>query len=92
VACSYRGSGNTELQCHNEDFVTGALFPDAASWFCNPELPLDASCNFNIDCQSKLCDPGANFNVYLCTSSETFIYPVECNAFITDAGTEAGSD
>ncbi len=87
--CSYRGSGNTGVVCHNEDLTTGVFFTDAAAWQCAPQQALEAGCNVNVDCTSALCDPGPDpFNnpLYVCTNAETFIYPFACQTFIKDGG------
>jgi hypothetical protein len=84
--CSYRGSGNTGLTCHNGDYVTGVTFADAGDWLCQPQQALNAGCNANVDCTTALCDPGANFDVYVCKNAEAFIYPFACQSFIKADG------
>jgi hypothetical protein len=81
-ACSYRGSGTPGLACHFGSYV------DAGAWFCTNQLGTDASCGANVDCQSMLCDPGANFSVNQCENAETFIYPFACGTFLTDGGSD----
>jgi hypothetical protein len=87
-ACSYRGSGNTNFFCHNEDLNTGNPL-DAGTWTCMPGQPLDGGCNMDLECASKLCDPGPNFDKYQCVNSLPFAYMGACGTFaITDAGTD----
>jgi hypothetical protein len=88
LLCSYRGSGNTGMTCHNEDYITGVFF-DAGAWQCQAQQAVGAGCNVNVDCTSALCDPGAdpiNSPVYLCTNAEPFIYPFACQTFLKDGG------
>jgi hypothetical protein len=95
TACSYRASGNTGLTCKNGDFNTYGDIP-LSQWVCTPEQAVDGGCFVNVDCSSKLCDPGANATIYKCAQSETFIYPFSCSSFSivapVDAGTDAGHD
>jgi|HubBroStandDraft_6_1064221.scaffolds.fasta_scaffold128427_2 hypothetical protein len=93
--CSYRGSGTNGLTCLAENFVSGDL-QAAGTWQCVQQLGQDAApcvaggpascCNFNTDCQSLLCDPGPTGNLYVCATSETFIYPEVCQVFQLDGG------
>jgi hypothetical protein len=84
-ACSYRGSGNNGLRCANMDLNSHETFPDAASWACEPEVAPDASCNVSVDCTTKLCDPGANFDFYYCVNSHPYVYPLVCTNFYAAA-------
>jgi hypothetical protein len=78
--CSYRGSGNTGLTCVAQDPNTGELLP---SWVCGTQYALGAGCNWNVDCASELCDPGA----YACSSGYPLIYPASCGTYaVVDAG------
>jgi hypothetical protein len=83
--CSYRGSGNTGLTCHNSDYATGNFF-DAGSWTCQPQQAATQGCNQNVDCTTALCDPGAQENLFTCANAEAFIYPFACVNFIKDGG------
>jgi hypothetical protein len=85
TACSYRGSGNTGLYCHNADQITGNPL-DAGTWTCMAAGGAGAPCNVNVECTTNLCDPGPNSTLFQCANQETFVYPGSCSAFIVDAG------
>jgi hypothetical protein len=84
-ACSYRGSGNDGLRCADLDLNTAAEL-DAASWVCSPQFEAGSNCINNVDCVTRLCDPGPNRNLYECTDNETYVYPFVCEAYLVDGG------
>lgn len=86
--CSYRASGNTAFWCDYFDLTTGAAFADAAAWTCTSDLQLNSLCANGQECESFVCDPGANRNVNRCASSSSFDYPFACAAYIVDAGAD----
>jgi hypothetical protein len=77
-ACSYRGSGDTNLACAYLDSTTfGYLYPAV----CVAAGPLDAGCVSDQECTSKTC------SVPSCVQAERFITPATCTAdTIPDAG------
>jgi hypothetical protein len=87
-ACSHRGAGLNGLRCSNADLNTGDPFPDAASWLCEPEVAAGSGCNLAVDCTTKLCDPGANNNLFQCVNSKPYVYPANCTPYYSavDAG------
>ena len=82
-ACSYRGGTGSNLTCQWGNFMTGNEFADAAAWTCIPEQALDASCNVDNDCTSRLCDPSAG---YTCTSAKPIITMPGCVYYAKDGG------
>jgi hypothetical protein len=90
-ACSYRRTGNSGLRCNNAQLDGNPLDGGSNTWTCMQAAPVGSGCNFNQDCLSRLCDPGANpvtNPVFQCVSSETFVYPSACAGFIKDGGTD----
>jgi hypothetical protein len=96
-ACSYRRTGNTGLRCNNEDPNTGNdIDGGPAAWTCEPAGAVGAGCNFNQDCTTQLCDPGAPGYPYIepdgsivaggvtytCSNSIPFTYYNSCLAFV----------
>jgi hypothetical protein len=85
-ACSYRGSGDTNVFCNS-------LSADAGDWSCTPAAQNDAGCFEDIACLSKVCDPGPNLTTNTCANATAFVYPIACPYFANrDGGTDAASD
>jgi hypothetical protein len=78
TACSYRGSGDTNLACAYLDPKTFQYLYPAV---CVPAGPLDAGCISDQACTSKAC------SVPACVTAERFIFPATCTGdTIPDAG------
>lgn len=85
-ACGFRRTGSAGLRCNNADLEAGVANPPSA-WVCTPQqAEAGATCFFNQDCTSGLCDLGPSNNINKCANAETFIYPSACAGFILDAG------
>jgi hypothetical protein len=92
TACSYRASGNTGNFCFFASLTTGGpIAGGPAAWVCSASNAVGTGCNNDIECQTKLCDPGSSDTFYQCVSSMTFLYPNYCAALqIKDAGSGGG--
>ncbi len=82
--CSYLGSGGNGTFCNFTNAADQLLPP--TSWTCEPQKPVDAGCNRNQDCTTLLCDPGLNFNLNLCVTSEPWVIPSVCGLYVSDGG------
>lgn len=63
-ACSWRGSGDTQLRCDSYDW-TNFVYRPRGEWRCQPQVQQDAGCNSTVWCKDAICDP---FDGYYCKS------------------------
>ncbi len=63
-ACSWRGSGDTQLRCDSYNAETG-VYRARGDWKCQPQVEADAGCNSTVWCKDAICDA---FDGYYCKS------------------------
>jgi len=82
AACSYRGSGNTNLFCKSFDPSVPSESIDAAAWTCAPQEPVGTGCGRNVACSSFECTTGLQ-----CAAALVAVTTATCTGFALDAGT-----
>jgi hypothetical protein len=83
-ACSYRGSGNTGLQCKTFDPSAPTQSVDAAAWVCAPQDPNGIGCARAVSCSSFECPT----STLQCAASIVAVTSSTCASLIVDAGTD----
>jgi hypothetical protein len=81
-ACSWRGSGDTQLRCEHYDTSRTEppyYFP-RDQWRCRPQVPEGSACNSTVWCKDSICD---GYNGYFCTSPVDTFAELLCGRVVT---------
>lgn len=77
-ACSWRGSGDTNLRCASYDFVNDQYKP-RNQWTCEPTVANNQGCNSTVWCAQGICNPDNN---YVCESPIEYFNQFSCEAVV----------
>ncbi|MBN9166035.1 MAG: hypothetical protein BGO98_21220 [Myxococcales bacterium 68-20] len=82
IACSWRGGGDTSLRCASYESTTGSYKADRSTWTCEPTVANGEICNTTVSCADGICDPGDDFDKFVCEPVLTYFNKFACSAHV----------
>ena len=82
IACSWRGGGDPSLRCASYESTTGSYKADRSTWTCEPTVANGEICNTTVSCADGICDPGDDFDKFVCEPVLTYFNKFACSAHV----------
>lgn len=79
-ACSSRAAGNEGLHCLSYTNADGYLA--RTDWKCAPAVAVGGECSTTLWCASGICDPGPDFDLYVCKDPLQYNNDNFCKSYV----------